>query len=350
MIRRPIAGLPVLLALLAACDIPSATPQWGTTWNVPGQSTSISVNSLLPTGVTANGTNTAFQVAVNPITITEGLGQDCAACAALNGQTVPKPAFSATSNGAAPLPVAVNSATLVADTLTVTITNGFGFDPLNPSKAAGSATGFLVTSVTSGATVIGKDSANGASGITLPPNGGVLVRKIVLSGTVSGAAGVTATVTINSPAGDPTIINTSQTISIRATAGTLSIASVTINPTTVIPSSPTTIDFSGVGSAVSSRVKGGFLILSITNPLGIGGNLTAKFTVGPAQVLKPLTLSSAPTSTDTLNFTTADLANLLGYNLQLSFSGTVSGSTTITPGQIVAVTSRLQLNLVTVSQ
>ena len=51
-----------------------------------------------------------------------------------------------------------------------------------------------------------------------------------------------------------------------------------------------------------------------------------------------------------MNFSNADLNNMLGYSLQLAFSGTVSGaSVTITPGQTLAVTSRLQINVETAS-
>src|SRR5438477_3190326 len=83
------------LAVLSACSIPTDAPKYDTEWNVPGKSTTISVNSLLPSGVSPTNDNSAFQVTVSPATstITRTLGQDCAACAALNGQTVPKPAF-----------------------------------------------------------------------------------------------------------------------------------------------------------------------------------------------------------------------------------------------------------------
>jgi hypothetical protein len=358
MKRRPLAGLSVLLALLAACDIPSAAPNWTMAWNVPGQSTSISVNSILPNGVTAgtlsNGTS-VFQVTVNPVTIQpQTLGQDCgAACTLFNGQTIPKPAFTGLGSGTATLPPSVTTATLTGDTLTLSISNGFDFDPINPTRA-GTAIGYVVTTVTSGTTVIGKDSAFGgsaANSVAIPANGGILVRKIPLSGVVS-ASGVSVAVTFNSPAGDAVTINTAETISFSASVGTLKISSATValGGTTLTPSTPTAVNLSGISSSVTQHVNSGFFILAITNPFGASGNLTATFTGGPAPVSKPLVLSSAATSTDTLNFTSSDLTNLLGYNLTLSFTGNVSGTATITPGQTVGVTSRLQINVSTVSQ
>jgi hypothetical protein len=120
--------------------------------------------------------------------------------------------------------------------------------------------------------------------------------------------------------------------------------------TTVTPGTPDTVDLSGIDNSIAKSVNTGFFILTVTNPLGVAGNLTAKFTGGPAAVSKALTLSSAATSTDTLNFSNADLKNLLGYSQQLTFSGTVSGaSVTITPGQTMSITTRLQINVSTVS-
>ncbi|HTR78548.1 MAG TPA: hypothetical protein VMH39_10570 [Gemmatimonadaceae bacterium] len=353
MMPRPLVGLSVLLALLAACDIPSAAPKWDMTWNVPGQSTSISVNSILPSGVTANGANTAFQVTVQPVAIQQTLAQDCGACVVANGTTVPKPAFVATGNGSATLPNSVTSATLIGDTLVLTVTNGFNFDPLQPTAAPAGDTGWVVTTVKSGAVVIGKDSANGLT-FALGKNGAVATRKIALSGSVAAASGVSVSVTIDSPKGDAVTVNTAQTISFNATVGTLKISSATVNlgsATTLAPPTPTSIDLSGIGSEVSGRVNNGVFLLSITNPFAVSGALTATFTGGPQSVVKTLVLSPAATSTDTLMFTNADLQNLLGYSLSLGFSGTVSGAAiTIMPGQTVAVSSRLQINLETVSK
>ena len=350
MMRRPLAL--AALVVLAACDIPTATPRWDMTWNVPSQNTTLSVNSFLPTGVTANAGNTAFLVNVSNVTVTQTLGSDCAVCGPLNGTTVPKPAFVGSGNGNATLPASVTSATLGVDTLTVTMTNGLNFDPIKPTAAAAGDTGWVVTTIKSGATVIGKDSINGQTS-ALGKNGSVTTRKIPLSGTVS-AAGVTVTVTVDSPLGDPVTINTAQTISFKASVGTLQVASAVVNlgaATTVTPDSATNVDLSGISSSISKSVNTGFFILSVTNPLGVAGNLSATFTGGPSPVSKTLTLSAAAASTDTLSFTKADLDNLLGYSLKLSFTGTVSGNAlTITPGQTVAVNSRLQINVNTVSQ
>src|SRR5438045_3814213 len=128
------------LALVAACDIPTHAPNWDMTWNVPSKSTSLSVSAILPNGVSVTPNGSAFQVNVAPVTITRTLGADCPACAAANGKTVAKPAFTSSGNGSTTLPAGLTSATLIGDTLIVTITNGLNFDPIRPG---GGATGTL---------------------------------------------------------------------------------------------------------------------------------------------------------------------------------------------------------------
>ena len=137
--------------MFAACDlpIPTSAPSYDTEWNIPGKSTTISVNTLLPGGVTATSDNSAFQIAVSPSTstFTRHLGQDCPACGLANGVTVPKPAFSGGGSENFALPATMSSATLVKDTLRVAVRNGFNFDPIRPSA---SARGYVVIRVTSG--------------------------------------------------------------------------------------------------------------------------------------------------------------------------------------------------------
>jgi hypothetical protein len=115
----------VALAALAACDVPTAAPIYDTLWNVPGKSTSISVNGLLPTGVQISQDNSAFQVAASPAVsvITRQLGQDCSACLVAGGQTIPKPAFVGGGSANVAFPTTVSTATFVRDSLTVTIAN-----------------------------------------------------------------------------------------------------------------------------------------------------------------------------------------------------------------------------------
>ena len=336
------AGLSlVALGSLAACAVPTEAPKYETDWNVPAKSTTISVNSFLPAGVTASADNSAFQVTVSPSTsvITRSLGQDCAACAAANGLTVPKPAFTGGGTSNVALPSAVGGVTLVRDTLTVSITNGYNFDPIRP---AGGSNGYLVIRIVNGATTIGVDSIDGSSNVLLSQNTTV-VRKIPLSGTITGANGLQITTTLNSPAGGPVTMNSAATFTASGSIGTLSVSSAQVSITNQsVPSTPTSLDLSGVNS-IGKHVGAGTLLLTIMNPFNVSGTLTVNFAGGTMPVTKTVGLA-AGTSTPSISLTQAEVQSLFGHNITVTISGVVNGSNVVVrPGQVVSVTSRLQV-------
>src|SRR5687768_15368470 len=92
--KRCTAPLLSAVLLVAACDmVPSEPPIFETRFVVPGESTTLSVNQLLPSSITVSGDN--FLLALGAQTIpARTLGQMCPPCQAFNGQIVPKPAFS----------------------------------------------------------------------------------------------------------------------------------------------------------------------------------------------------------------------------------------------------------------
>ena len=70
--RQRVPGVVMITAVLAACDIRTASSTW-------------------------NGS--AFQTTLNAITLTRTLAQDCAACT--SGTAAPKPAYTATATSSA---------------------------------------------------------------------------------------------------------------------------------------------------------------------------------------------------------------------------------------------------------
>ncbi|HVX42216.1 MAG TPA: hypothetical protein VHB25_21825 [Gemmatimonadaceae bacterium] len=334
------------LASLAACDVPTGLPQYDTEWNVPGKSTSISVNSFLPSGVTTTGDNSAFQVSVTPSTtsITRQLGQDCAACAVANGQTIPKPAFTGGGTSSVSVPSSLASATLVHDTLTVTINNGFNFDPIRPSAAAGSTRGALSIIVKSGGTIIGRDSLDGVTQSLAP--GSSTVRKIPLTGGIDGASGITVSTILTSPAGDPVQMNSASSITVTGAVGSFYVSSAKVNLNGQnVTSSPTNIDLSGIGSQVTDHANGGSLLLTVTNPFSVSGTLNVTFSGGTQPIVKTVALAGG-TTTPTVTFTKPELDALLGHDVQMTFAGNVNGSAvTVQPGQTISVSSRLQISI-----
>jgi len=342
--RSPAHGLGVVaLAVLAACAVPTELPTYDTVWNVPVKSTTISVNSFLPVGqVTATPDNSAFQVTVSPssTSITRSLSQDCAACAVVNGLTAPKPPFSGGGTASLGLPGDVSTVTLVRDTLTVTITNGFNFDPIRPSA---SARGYFTIVVTSGANVVGRDSVDGAT--TALAANSTLVRKIPLAGTVSGAGGLQVTSQLNSPLGDPVVIDVSRQISLSASVGSVFVSSAQVTLANQnVSSPPTEMDLSGIDSTIVRRADGASLLLNIVNPFNATGNLKVDL-AGSSVISKSIALTGG-SSTPSVTFTRDEIRALLGQKVSVTFSGAVNGSNvTIQPGQILSVTSRLQLSL-----
>lgn len=342
--RRSPTGLSlVALALVLACDVPTSLPIYQTTWSVPVKSTTISVNSLLPASqITAAPDNSTFQVTLAPssATITRSLNQDCSACAIANGLSIPKPPFVGGGATNFTFPTNVSSATLVHDTLTVTITNGFNFDPLRPSA---SARGYLILAVQNGGNTVGRDSIDGNT--TPLPASGTLVRKVPLSGTISTSGGLQVAMQINSPAGDPVTIDASRTITVSGSTGLVFVSSATVNLTSQsVSAAPSSLNLSGMDSSITNRTGGATLQMTVTNPFNVTGNLNVTFT-GQSQIAKTIPLSGG-TTTPSVTFTQSEIRSLLGQNVTVAIGGIVSGSNvTVTPGQTVSVSSRLVLTL-----
>jgi hypothetical protein len=341
--RRPLPGVCIVaLAIVAGCDFPTALPIYDTVWSVPAKSTSISVNKLLPPQVTATADNSAFLVSLSPssATITRSLGQDCQPCAVANGLTIPKPPFTGSGSSSFSFPGTVSNATLVRDTLTVTINNGFNFDPLRPSA---SVRGYMILTVQSGATTVGRDSIDGA--VTPMPASGTLVRKVPLSGAVSGTSGLQVGMQLNSPAGDPVTIDASRTISISGSVGTVYVSSAQVNLANQnVSAAPSSLNLSSVDSSITRRAGAATLELAVDNPFNVSGNLNVTLS-GQSPITKSVALSSGSTSPN-VTFTESEVRSLLGQNVTMTIVGTVNGSNvTVTPGQTVTVTSRLVLTL-----
>jgi hypothetical protein len=308
------------------------------TWSVPTTGTTISVNSMLPTGVTASGNS--FLVSVNPVSISRRLGEDCATCAASDGFTIRKPAFVGSGTATATLPGSVNSATLATNQITVTMRHAWGFDPLRPSATA---RGWIRIVATSNGVAIGRDSINGAT--TAFPSGTDLVRTMTLAGTVS-RAGVVVTTTMDSPAGDEFRMQSAAMFTASANFTTLAVSQAQVALTNQqVNAAATTLDLRDVGSAIRDRATAGVLQLTITNPFAVTGALTLRFTGGDQPVTKSINLA-ANTTTQDVSLTRDELRALFGKSISLSVTGPVNGSAvTVSPGQTVNVSARLLLTL-----
>jgi hypothetical protein len=224
--------------------------------------------------------------------------------------------------------------------LTVTITNGFNFDPLRPSA---SARGYMTLSVQNAGTVVGRDSIDGT--VTPLPPSGTMVCKIPLIGTVTASGGLQVGMQVYSPAGDPVTMNASSSITISGSVGALFLSQVQVDlANQSVSARPIAIDLSAIDSAIVRRVGGATLQMTVNNPFNVSGNLVLTFS-GQSAISKSIAIAGG-TTTPSVTFTESEIQSLLGRNVTIAVAGTVSGSSVaIEPRQSLSVTSRLVLTL-----
>lgn len=317
----------------AACDIPTAPPKWDTTFVVQGEGTTLSVAQLLPASVTL--ANNAFTLALSPSTFGENLGALCAACSALNGTTAPKPAFTGNMSTTIGLPADVVSAVLTTGTVNLNIANGLSFDPVRPSA---SATGSIVITITSGSSTLG------ATTITTPIPAGATQASVPVAGTISGPLNVA--VVVNSPAGDATQINIASRLAVTATPMNLRVSSASVRvQNRNVNAAQVSLDVGNIDDFVIDNLKEGAFILTVNNPFNVTGNLTLTVLAVPTVITKQLALA-AGTSTAEVVFSRNELRQILGKSgvtMRIAGPVTSANNVTVTPTQVLSVSSKLKL-------
>jgi hypothetical protein len=352
-----VAVLAGIAFVALACQVPTDLPIWNTVWQVPADSSEVTVESLLPSSVTIVDVAgiKAFSFGLPAATTSTTLGESCYACASSAGMRIPKPAFTLSDSATVQLPTDVVTADIIGGAIDYTLTNGFSFDPVNPG--AGSR-GWIRIRVNSGSTLIARDSIDGS--VLSLPAGAMTYRTIEFLATPSSPirldGPVTLVATLFSPAGDSVTVNTSEQFSVTAAAHDITISQVAINvPSTSFTPQHATVDLSSLDRA-NGKITGGAVILSITNPFAVGGSLSLDFSApNGAHVTKAFTLpvggtGSAP-STTRLDLTAAEISSLVGQkNVAITVSGTVSspnGPVAVTPVERMALTALVEATIVT---
>jgi hypothetical protein len=341
MVPRPyLRGAVAVLATatLTACDIPTEAPRWDTTWIVPAERVELAVDELLPAGVTVAGN--AFLVAVPGTSISVSLAEMCPPCVALHGLMAPKPEFTYTFSGTVTLPADVVEATLASAVLEVTLSHDFGFDPLRPP---GSTTnGRLAVEARSG------DRSLGFHQISSLAPGTVLTVPLTLApGAIT--RDIQYSITIESPAGGPVAINANSRLTVVATPRDVRIASGRVRlANRTLTSEAVDLDVADIDDeAIINRVRSGALHLAIENPFQLTGQFTLRITGDGVDLTKAVTIPQGQ-STARVEFSGAELRSILGRNVQLTLTGSASGTgpdqtVLIMPGQAIAVTPRIEL-------
>ena len=368
--RRPEVGILALAILMLACAIPTESPNWDVTWNLPvpdDNKMSIAVTSFLPTGVDTIGspTATAFNATISSVPpISRTLGANCPACP---NATAPKPAFTAppaSTTITLTAGTSLTSATLTTGSrVIVAMNNGYTFDPIRPP--GGGLPGTVTLTVSNGAATLGTLTLQGATSAI--PAGQTTTVTVPLSGTMTTSSPITVTITMDSPAGaagSPVTMNPGQ-LFVASSTPTINISAATVSlAARPLSSSPTPLDLSGIDSSIVRRIQNdaqtrGTMFLTLTNPFTLGAAATITFrspTGTPAAqtivpIVKNLTVTPAPSATTAsvataaINLTGQELRRMFGRDLEAVFGGsTAAGSITVAPTQRISVTSRIQVN------
>ena len=352
-LRAPLqrVGLLLVLVALSGCDVPTELPIFDVRWVIPIEETSISVDELLPaTGVIISGGN--FLVEADTMLLNKTLGSLCAACLDSGGFPVPKTAFNTVFSQTGDLATGVVSVQLASGSISLAIQNDLGFDPIRPAVGSpgtmtvtiyvGDASGRQLSQVTLDGAVLTDSLPNGAL-TTIPLNS--------QPGTVN--ATIFAKIDLNSPAGDPVLIDLNAGLDITVAQGPFSVSSATLDVDSLsVDLDPTNLDVQDIDTSITDRILMGSLILDMQNPFGVGVDLSLDIsdtsgTGGFTTIRKSVSITSLGTSSVTVTYTAAELQRFLGQpNVQISGSGTVlGGQATVTPTDEVVIAATLDIEL-----
>jgi hypothetical protein len=328
------------LACLSACDLPTESPIFETRWTFPieGTGTTIAVAELLPSSVTISGGE--FQVAVDPFSFVETLGGLCSICAEVNGLTVPKPQFQFAFSDVTSLPADVESVNLSTGSLTVRVTNNLGFDPIRPGVGVTGTLTITVYDATIGGRQLDQVILDGT--VDALPNGtAVDVPVSLAAGVVSST--IVAVVAVDSPLGDPVLVDTGAQLNIGVTFGVIAATSATIDASgQVIAIDQVAMDVEKIDSDIVENIVSGAVVLDITNPFGVALNVTIDIGGPTIQTIsKAVSITSDATSQARLEYTSLELQTFLGQmGVTIGGSGTVdagAGSAVVTPLQVAVI-------------
>ena len=354
-------GRAILLGLAlttSGCDIvelaTNPAPGFEQQWNLPADSTVISVATLLPSSVSIYSTpgstppdSSAFELTMNLLPISRRVGDDCAPCQTQDGQTTIKPAFVLSSGSTTLLPADVVSGSLVGGQVDVQVTNTLSFDPLRVKTGPG-AQGFMLIVLRSGSLVIARDSVNGATTAFAP--GAVLTRPLTLQSAVVNGT-VSVDLIINSPVGDHNVfIDASGRVDASSLVQSFRLASarINVNGRPLVSQGADSIPLDGLDRAISDRVISAGLDMTISNPFAIAGEVDVEFGYAPSQAISKTI--AMPTGVDQLRSVSLDqseLRSLFGQKVGLRLNGPVSsvGPIDVTPKQVVTIANRLRLTV-----
>jgi hypothetical protein len=317
----------LLGALAQGCDLPIAAPSWLTEWVLPGSSTTIAADELLPDAISVGGDGAWFQVEIPDTTVTIELGEICGSlCTSLQGMTAPKPGISDDFDASIELPSQVLSADLIAGTLVMRLKNGLAFDPIRP--ASGVFGSFSVT-VRSAARTVASTVVDGKT--TAFGSGSTLTRTLALApGVLSGPFEVT--VHVESPQGDRVRIDTKQKIEMAATLNDVRVGEVRVSlPEQSFTGTHVTFGTGDLDAAILQRIRAGALRIHMDNPLAVRGRLQIDIDAAGTRIERELSFEGPGKSTLVTTLDAEEVRRILdAQSVDVSVAGTVAGTAATT--------------------
>jgi hypothetical protein len=343
---RPLAGV-ALIGLLVGCDFPTDVPRVESRWIVPAEGTRFGVEELLPGDVSVSADSSTFMVDFDPVSFQQSLAELCGvACIAADGLTVPKPPFTGNVASQVDFPPEVFAITVVGGSVLVEVTNGLDFDPIRPSASAFGSVTMRITDDADG-DVLSELVVNGTD--TSFPAGTTLTRTLTLDPTAVNGS-LVATVTLDSPLGDPVTVDTASAVSVVVTPGTIDVSSVAIDVSgESVTIDPVDLDVGDIDTDIENRVIEGAFLLDVTNPFGVSADFDLTISWATGTLGRAAVVTSAPTSQVRIDFTGAELQSFLGEpNVVLTGSAVVeaaAGVVTVNPGQELVLKASMDLIL-----
>jgi hypothetical protein len=330
------------VVLLAACDFPTEVPRWEQTWVLPAEAVSIAVADVLPAGIGVTADRSAFLATTTAVNLSVTLDEMCPPCTPFEGLVVPKPAFTTTLPGTAALPADLLGAALAGGSVEVTLEHTFSFDPIRPAGAGGPM-GHIVLTVTSNGAVVARDSVSG-NDRAFPAHSPLRATIPVAQVTVSNE--LAFEVRIYSPEGPPTLIRSSDRLTVHVAPSELRIAQATVRATG-LEVAPTRESLAlDVDTTMIDRIQRGAIRFHVQNPWELNGTLGVRFELEGRAIER--TLPVQPGSfRHRIEFTGQELRDILGApNVDLVTWGTVSapgGAVTVRPDQVLVLETEFEL-------
>lgn len=351
MLRRSTFTL-LFAAVLAggvACDLPTDPPRWDQTWIVPVDDFEVGVADFLPASIGLNADTTAFLADFPSSRVEFTLEDLCSACVALNGQTVPKPAFTDTFRASVQLPAAVAAAEVDVGYVPMALYHTFDFDPLRPSADPNADRGQLTLQVLNTAgRVLGQTVIEGAS-VAFPADETLPAGLVLDSATATQDLHVQ--VILDSPAGDSTTIDTSDRFEATTERAQVAFSSVELDVGTLqVDEVRSRFDFSGMEQdlPMMDRIKSGSIRLEVDNPFAVTGAFDFNLTTPSRTFTRSFTIESG-TFERGLEFTGDELRNIVNseqVDVRASGSLTPNAATvTVRPEQRVSFRPSIELQM-----